>query len=191
MTRNTLLNIAISISRILNVMLIIGAIGLTILFVYVQVDNEAFANQDVKFGETSGLIGFSSTESSNSVDFEGDTSLYTIGKLKTVSLYVIYCKGLIVMALVFLSIKAFEKIMLSVKTLQTFSSRNSKLFRDIGKYIIYIVILISYSILRFDDSTRVTFSLSFAPLIYSLLAFIMAEIFKEGSVLKQENELTI
>jgi hypothetical protein len=95
------------------------------------------------------------------------------------------------MALIFLSIRSFEKIMLSVKTLKTFTSHNSQLFKKIGRYIIYIVILISYSVLRFDDITKVTFSLSLAPLIYSLLAFIMAEIFKEGSVLKQENELTI
>jgi len=90
-----------------------------------------------------------------------------------------------------MAISAFEKIMLSVKTLKTFSSSNSKLFRKIGLYIIAIMILTSYSVMRYENGIQSKIMLDFILLIYALLAFIMAEIFKEGSVLKQENELTI
>ena len=191
MTKNSLLNIAISISRLLNVLLVIGTIGLTILFIYVQIDNEAWANQEIKFNKTRNFIDFSSTESVSSIGIKENTSPYTIGKLKTLSLYLNYIKVLIIMVLIFLSIRAFEKIMLSVKTSETFSRNNAKLFRDIGKYVIFITILTSYSVFRFDDVIKTQFSISLIPLFYALLAFIMAEIFKEGSALKQENELTI
>ncbi len=53
------------------------------------------------------------------------------------------------------------------------------------------MILTSYSVIRFESGIQSKLSIDFIPLIYALLAFIMAEIFKEGSVLKQENDLTI
>ena len=34
-------------------------------------------------------------------------------------------------------------------------------------------------------------SISFTPLLFALISFILAEIFKEGNKLQQENELTI
>ena len=188
MTKNTLLNIAISISRILKALLIISALALTCLFVYVQIKNDAFANQEIKlipessYFDFSTSIGFSTIHSEIWGDANYDSKPYTIGKLKTLSLYVIYFKGIIFLSLIFMLINAFEKIMLSIKTLKTFSAGNSKLFRKIGMYIVFIVVITSYSVFRFENGLQTKVSIQSTPIIFALLAFIMAEIFKEGSV---------
>ena len=195
MTKNTLLNIAILVSRLLKIILIIAAIVLTGLFVYAQIDKETFEDKEIVLSENSSLMGFSILDSNvwkdDTKNAKYDLNPYTFGKLKTISLYVIYIKGLIIMALIYLSITAFEKIVLSVKSLKTFSTNNARLFRKIGKYMIFILILTSYSVLRFESGVQSKMSISFTPFIYVLLAFIMAEIFKEGNSLKQENDLTI
>ena len=191
MTKNTLLNIAITIARILKGLLIVGAILLTVLLVYTQIDSEVFANREIKISQSSSSFGYSRSDSSTFNDANKDSSPFTIGKLKTVSTFVFYFKGLLVLALYYMSINAFEKIMLSVKTLKTFNVNNAKLFRRIGQYIIAISILTSYSVMRFESGIQSKLAIEFTPLIVALLAFILAEIFKEGNDLKQENDLTI
>lgn len=194
MTKNTLLNIAISVSRLLKIILIITVISLTGLFVYAQIDKETFADKEIVLSANPDVVGFSTLQTSVwklDSDIDYDLKPYTFGKLKTVSLYLNYFKGLIVMGLIFLILRAFETIMLSVKTLNTFSSGNVKRFRRIGLYVVFVTILTSYTVLRFESGDQTISHLSLTPFIYILLAFIMAEIFKEGSMLKQENDLTI
>jgi small-conductance mechanosensitive channel len=195
MTKNTLLNIAILVSRLLKFLLIIAAIGLTGLFVYAQIDKETFADKEIVLYANPSIMRVSYVTSTiwkeDTEDAKYDLKPHTFGKLKTVSLYINYFKGLIVATLMFLIIKAFETIMLSVKTLKTFSISNAKLFRRIGLYVISVTILTSYTVLRFETSEQTMTHISLTPVIYVLLAFIMAEIFKEGENLREENDLTI
>jgi Protein of unknown function (DUF2975) len=195
MTKNTLLNTAILITRLLKIILIIAAIGITSLFVYSQIDKDTFADEEIVLKANPSYLGVSTIISDvwkdDTEDAKYDSKPYTFGKLKTVSLYINYFKVIIVAVLMFLILRTFETIMLSVKTLHTFSSRNAKLFRKIGIYIIIITILISYTVLRFESGSQTIAHLSLTPVIYILLAFILAEIFKEGEYLREENDLTI
>ncbi len=195
MTKNTLLNIAILVSRLLKSILIIATIVLTGLFVYAQIDKETFADKEIVLKANPGVTRVSYIVSTvwkeNTKDARYDFKPYTFEKLKKVSLYINYFKGLGVAVLMFLIIRAFETIMLSVKTLKTFSRSNVKLFRQIGIHIILVTILTSYTVLRFESGDQTMLHLSLTPVIYMLLTFIMAEIFKEGDNLREENDLTI
>ncbi|WP_458628030.1 DUF2975 domain-containing protein [Winogradskyella sp. PC D3.3] len=194
MTKNTLLNIAIWVTRLLKIVLVIAAIGITSLFVYAQIDKDTFANEEIVLKANPSIVRISNiytTVWKLDTDADYDQKPYTFGKLKTVSLYINYFKVISVAVLLFLILRTFEKIMLSVKTLHTFSSRNAKLFRKIGIYIIVVTILISYTVLRFESGSQTLAHLSLTPVIYMLLAFVMAEIFKEGEHLRAENDLTI
>ncbi|WP_179343224.1 DUF2975 domain-containing protein [Winogradskyella ursingii] len=194
MTKNTLLNIAILISRLLKIILIVTAIGLTSLFIYVQVDKKTFGGEEIILSDNVRLLGITniySTVWKDNNDNRYDLKPYTFEKLKTVSLYVNFFKILIIMILMFLIIRAFERVMLSVKNLNTFTRNNVKLFRRIGIYIVFVAILTSYTVLRFENGNQTMSHISLTPVICIILAFIMAEIFKEGEDLKQENNLTI
>jgi hypothetical protein len=195
MTKNTLLNTAILVSRLLKIILIIATIGLTGLFVYTQIDKETYADKEIVLSANPSYMGYSTIVSTvwkgDTEDAKYDLKPYTFGKLKTVSFYINYFKGLIIAVLMFLIIRDFERIMSSVKTLNTFSRSNVKLFRHIGIYVVFVTILTSYTILRFENGDQTISHISLTPVIYMLLAFIMAEIFKEGESLREENDLTI
>ena len=195
MTKNTLLNTAVWVTRLLKIILVIAAIGITSLFVYAQIEKDTFAEEEIVLKANPSYLGVSTIVSDvwkdDTEDAKYDSKPYTFGKLKTVSLYINYFKIISVAMLLFLILRAFETIMLSVKTLNTFSSRNAKLFRKIGVYIIVVTILISYTVLRFESGSQTIAHLSLTPVIYMLLAFVMAEIFKEGENLRAENDLTI
>ena len=195
MTKNTLLNIAILVLRLLKSILIIATIVLTGLLVYAQIDKETFADKEIVLSANPSLTRVSYIVSTvwkeDTKDAKYDLKPYTFGKLNTISLYINYFKGLIVAVLMFFILRAFERIMLSVKTLETFSRNNVKLFRHIAIYVVFVIILTSYTVLRFETGDQTISHISLTQVIYTLLAFIMAEIFKEGGVLKQENDLTI
>ena len=194
MTKNTLLNIAILVSRLLKIVLVIAAIGLIGLFVYAQIDKDTFADKEIVLTANPSIMRISNiytTVWKLDTDADYDQKPYTFGKLKIVSLYLNFFKGVIIAILMFVILRAFEKIMLSVKTLKTFSKSNVKLFRHIGIAIILVTALTSYTVLRFENGDQTIVHVSLTPVIYTLLAFIMAEIFKEGDILREENDLTI
>lgn len=91
----------------------------------------------------------------------------------------------------FLCIKEFQKVIESVKEIKTFQERNVSSFRRIGKYLLISFILVSYSSFTFQQGGTSSFYISFELLIIALLAYIMAEIFKEGNKLSEENKLTV
>jgi hypothetical protein len=120
-----------------------------------------------------------------------DKSAFTVDQISTLSLFVFYAKCLIVLAIYFFALNSFKKIMLSVKNLETFSLNNVKRFRRIGLYILMLFFLEGYTIIRFEYGVQKAVAFDFTSLLYVLIFFIIAEIFKEGLRLRQENDLTI
>ncbi|WNH08479.1 DUF2975 domain-containing protein [Thalassobellus suaedae] len=125
------------------------------------------------------------------IDVGEDKEVYSLEKITTSSLYLNYFKYVAVLLVIFLLIKEFQKVMQSVKHFNTFREDNIKSFRKIGKYLFMFFLLTCYFAVRFQDGGISGFSISFTPLILMLLAFVFAEIFKEGNFLMEENELTI
>jgi hypothetical protein len=124
-------------------------------------------------------------------DAGDDKDVYALGKISKMSLYINFLKLNAVLILIFLSVKEFQKVMKSVKSLKTFEKNNVISFRRIGKYLLFIFLLTSYIRVEFQQGGFSGIHISFTPLFLMLIAFIMAEIFKEGNLLKQENDLTI
>ena len=98
---------------------------------------------------------------------------------------------LFVLILMFLCVWEFQKVIKSVKDIKTFGKNNVQSFRRIGRLLIGYAILTSYTSFRFEDGGFKGVSIPFTVMFLILFAFIMAEIFKEGVMLKEENELTI
>jgi len=91
----------------------------------------------------------------------------------------------------FLITREFQNIVGSVKHFNTFKKDNVISFSRIGKYLLLFFLLTSYSVIEFQEGKNTETHISFIPLFFALLAFIMAEIFKEGNILMEENELTV
>ena len=117
--------------------------------------------------------------------------IFAFSKLKLFSLYFNYIKISIILLFIFLYVKEFQNIIESVKEIRTFQEENVLSFKKIGKYLLIITILMSYSSYAFQGGVKNAFYVSSTPLILSLLAYVMSEIFKEGNKLLEENKLTV
>lgn len=190
MTKNKLLNIAIIACKSLRILWVFIFTISTLFFIHFQINKDFYKDMEVKFNEPSGFsIGKTETLLTQKPK-EGKETL-SLKQITTTSLYINYSKFTAILLFYFLSLKEFQKIIESVKHLKTFQQDNVNSFRRIGKYAFIIFIVSSFTFMTYLDATSSGFQISFTPLILMLLAFIMAEIFKEGNNLKQENDLTI
>lgn len=193
MTKNTLLNIAIIICKFSRLSYILIFLILTGVFIHFQISPSSYENSNFSTKINNSEI-FSKT-SSYKIHVDGkapdDSDVFVLTKLKKSSLYFNYIKLSIILLLVFLCVKEFQNIIESVKEIKTFQKRNISSFKKTGKYILIVAILMSYTSYSFQQGGTSGFQISLTPLILSLLAYIMSEIFKEGYKLSEENKLTV
>lgn len=199
MTKNRLLNIAIGSCKFLKLIYILSFIFTSIIFIHIQIDREAYNGIKINHtGDTSTTFSIGSIKSHSDKLNDPYNEVYVLEKLTTITIYLIYFKFTCIFILLFLSIKEFQNIIQSVKRLDTFRRNNILSFRQIGKYsILYFILTLLYFTLTFDNTLYFgqggfsQTSISFTPLLFALISFILAEIFKEGNKLQQENELTV
>ena len=79
----------------------------------------------------------------------------------------------------------------SIKSLETFQKQNVAAFRRIGQMFIGLFLVGILGVQFIDTGYHVSFHFNFVPLLGTLAAYILAEIFKEGNRLMEENKLTI
>ncbi|CAH8281363.1 DUF2975 family protein [Mariniflexile fucanivorans] len=188
MTRNSLLNAAITLSKVAKTILILTMIGVTAIFIHLQLDRDFYNSKKIDLKTESKYFYSMKSKYQTDADY---TEIFTLDKLKTVSLYITYFKILGGFILIFLCIREFQKIMQSVKDIKTFRKNNVQSFRRIGRLLIGFAIISSYDSFRFENGDFMGISIPFTILFLIVFALIMAEIFKEGILLKEENDLTI
>ncbi len=193
MKKNTLLNIAIVICKFLRLFYFIVFLMLTGLFIHFQVSPSSYENVDFKTKLNDNGISMGSTSYKIHVDGKApdDSDVFVLNKLKRSSLYFNYLKFTALLLLIYLCVKEFQKVIDSVKEIKTFQKVNVSSFKKIGKYLLIITVLIGYSSFTFQGGGKSGFYIPFTPLVLSLLAYIMAEIFKEGNNLLEEYKLTV
>lgn len=185
MERNNLLKGAIFICKGMQTLLIFIFCILTLLFIHIQVDSTFYKDKIVNIDKSE--INYNS---SREIILK-DNPILTLDQMTTSSLYITYIRYSAMLALFFLSVGEFKKIMKSVQSINTFRIDNVKSFRRIGQYAIIYFFVSSFYSYEFNEIGYTGFRVSFAPFILALFAFIMAEIFKEGNLLLEDKELTI
>lgn len=83
------------------------------------------------------------------------------------------------------------KVLQSLKSLETFKNENVKAFRKMGYLFIIIFITSIPSLQMVNGTQQVTISLAPGILLGTLICYLLAEIFREGNRLMEDNKLTI
>lgn len=198
MKRNLVLWLALLLSRFFAVLQLAVIAALTAVLVHWHFDRNAYA--DVYYGDSlyynfkfktgvgsdaEKLISFDLGQNSSS---DSDIKL---SQIRPFSLYLIYLKACAICWFTLLAALEFIKVLKSVEQLQAFQLRNVEAFRKIGKYTSFVFILSSVSLVVAQQSFKFGLAFQQTPLLVMLAAFILAEIFREGNRLHQEEQLTV
>ncbi|MBC7914584.1 MAG: DUF2975 domain-containing protein [Pyrinomonadaceae bacterium] len=141
-------------------------------------------------GHSAGLWGYTRKTSWVTPGQKGEAQL-TFKKIYPFSLYLNYLQVSAMLILLYLSIMEFVNVITSVRAIETFKNSNIHSFRKIGKYQLLLFVLSSVTYVMFKQGSFFKISIGFTPLILMFAALIMAEIFKEGNKLQEENQLTV
>ena len=187
MNKNTLLNIASFICKLINFFLLFALIAITAVFMHLQIDREFYEGWKMEKPVKGKTIQIEKTLG----ELENDPNSVYVTNWKTASLYFNYLKFTGILLFIFLAVREFNSVMKSVKNLKTFRKNNVRAFRRIGFYCIVIAGFSWFNYWDFTNYHRAGFQIDTNYLLLALLAFIFAEIFKEGNQLMEENQLTI
>ena len=137
--------------------------------------------------DAAGTLGFSFGAYTVS---EEETGI-TMDQLTWTSFIFNILQMLLVLFLYFLIVKELIKIILSIKDLNTFQEHNSHSFRRFGLIFLGLFFIQAFTFIATSEFFTFLFTIHLTPLFLMLGSFILAEIFKEGNILLQENQLTI
>jgi hypothetical protein len=189
MNKNSLLNIANFFCNFFKLLIGILIITITIGFIHFQFDSNYYNEWSMEKPENDSVIRFE--KESFVAHKPTDSQNLRLTDWKTSSLYFNYFKFISILIFIYLSINQFKKVLKSVSKLETFQRTNVRAFRKIGYYCLLIAGLSFFSYLEFNYYSKNSISIPLNILLIALLAFILAEIFKEGNNLMEENQLTV
>lgn len=188
MKRNKLLTFAIYFFRLVQVFLIIGFItSIFLLFVY-QFYPDKFSNY--RFNPATSEIDLIDIKIFGSENESNDLAI-SINEVKPVTIYLLFLQLIAIFVLTWLAIKEFINVIRSLQQWQTFSNYNVEAFRKMGTYFVVIFILSNISFYLVGNKGKLSFDLDLTFGALALVSFILAEIFKEGNRLYEEEQLTV
>ncbi|ALI98824.1 DUF2975 domain-containing protein [Rufibacter tibetensis] len=115
----------------------------------------------------------------------------SLGSISRFSLYVLSLQFVVGLGLLLLIVRELMNVIRAVQSVQTFHSKSVEAFRKIGFLCLGLALINGFWFLDAEGISRMGFSLKMTPLLFMLGAFIMAEIFKEGNKLYEQDQLTI
>jgi len=175
---NKILNLALAISQVMRSFLIFILVVVVIMGIVLIVDTEALPFLSYQGGSFS----FSNNEAQNGAgEVRPERWFMVFAFLKLA--FTILCSILI--------LNEALKIIQSIRSLDTFKKENIIAFRRMASLFFVLFVLHIFYLKENGDALAFTFSLPLDYLFAVIGCFILAEIFKEGNRLMEENELTI
>ena len=192
MKKNLLLTVATLICTILGISVIISFLASTAALVYWHINPEFFAEYSLIAvnPRPDNFFGYT-VKTSWTIGNEEAVNQFTMNKIKAPFLYLLYLQTAAIGLVILMIIKELLNIIKSVKRIHSFRIRNIYSFRRIGKYLFVFLILSSFYIVIAEQGEFYGFYIHLTPLFLMVFAFILGEVFKEGNILLEENQLTV
>ena len=190
MKKIDVLKIPVLFCNVLYIVIAIAVIGVTVAFVHLQIDPQYYQQWNASFLSQNGTLSYKVFERWN-IDIAKEDTLLSLARIRRISLTLNYLRVIGILSLILFTIKEFSNVIKSVRSIETFHQKNVLSFRKMHKYLFIIFILSSITIINAQEANLYSYSLQPTPLILSVAALIMAEIFKQGNRLLEENQLTI
>ena len=191
MKRYSLLNFTIFAGQLLCYLQVCLIVVLTLVFIHVMISPSFYAGTEfVPLAKNTSVFSYTMVERwGENRNIPHNT--VSLDQVEIFSLIFNYLRLSAILLSTFLATKEFLNILRSVKFGETFRSSNVYSFRRIGIYLFILFILSGFMQVTTNEVRFRGYFLNLSPLILTVLAFIMGEIFAQGNQLSEENQLTV
>lgn len=189
MKRNKIISAAILLSRIFILLCAVLFLTFTITTIYWHFNADAFANVEVT---NSFKAGFGVNDIRvYPVNTPKPADGIFLSELNYGMIYWLYLRGAFFFTLTVLILRKIILILRSINTLQTFYQDNIKHFQAIAQYAFLAFLLSCFNFSYLNGNSEISFKFAFTPLAFALGALVLAEVFKEGKQLLEDQNLII
>lgn len=169
---------------------LIALLILTLGLIYWHINPEYFSKVDLAPDLNKLGYGFSYTPGWHNFN-PVDKHPFMLSKLTHPGLYLLYFQIAASLFLIFLSLKEMLNVVRLVKLAETFKTGNIVSFRKIARYQFFIFILSGFVFVSANHAHYHSFRINFSPLLYMIIAYVLAEVFSQGKDLKEKNQPTV
>ncbi len=200
MKRNPLLYLALLFSKAIRVVLFLGLVLLVIIFIHWHLNPGYYKSVQVAVDNGSIFFFEGKTETAKPVPHLPNNSYLPGGvsgkrvylnDLNPFSFYFTFFQLFLSILLSYFIMQEVIRLLKSVQESQPFNAANIRSFRRLGYLCLSITVLNSLHFLYTNQTSFVSFSINYTLLIFMLITFILAEIFREGQKLYEQEKLTI
>jgi len=114
-----------------------------------------------------------------------------LSDLSPLMIYWLLLRGLIFIVLSFLITQAFQRILVSIHSIETFHQNNVKQFKIIAQYGLIAFFFSFFNFSYIQGEFDINFHLATAPLLLTISSYVLAEVFREGNKLSEDQKLMI
>lgn len=114
-----------------------------------------------------------------------------LSKLPSLMIYWLLLRAVIFVGLTWLMIGVAQKILKSISSFETFHQNNVVQFRVLARYGLIAFIFSCFNFSYLNESLDVYFQITWSPLLLMISSYVLAEVFREGNRLREEQKLII
>lgn len=187
MERNKILSLSMTVCSLINWLCIFLIAVLTVGIVYWTVAPDQLSGINVSAGPDTGF-------GLNSIDIMGadsSTGTVNLGELNGFMVFWIFLRSTFFLGITILIVRKIMSVLKSIDKVQTFYGSNIQHFQDLSKlgFIAFIASGINFSYI--EGSIQISLGLVAGPLLFSLACLVLAEVFREGKKLLEENNMIV
>lgn len=190
MEKNKILRTAQGLCQFLQGLLIFFALLFTVVLIHWHFSPEIYQRIEVSGELEAGAGGYGFRILTGNGNFSGPGNVL-LSELAVGMLYWMYLRIILFTGLTFLMVRSVRDILSSIQSLETFRNDNVVAFRKIGRYAWWIFVLSSFNFRILEGNSDLLLTLALGPLLIAVFAYVMAEVFREGNRLMEDNHLTI
>jgi len=189
MPDNKIIKGAYYFGKALLVLCVVLFIFFTLMFVYWHVNPTAFQHVDIAktFEPGYGLGGIQLYFNESQIR----PGAVLLSDVDQPILYWIYLRGVLFFLITFMMLRYAIRILKSLRNLNTFYAENISSLKSIAYYAFAGAVLACFNAYKSENGWQISLDLPLAPLALALSCLVLAEVFKEGRHLAEEQKLIV
>ncbi|MCB9231010.1 MAG: DUF2975 domain-containing protein [Bacteroidia bacterium] len=181
---NRILNFALILLKVVMGLVVLVLLGGTGVAIHLLFSPESYSQV---VAENAFQTGFGLGNFKFCPECAHDGSRIFLGELSQGMILWLFVRLLVFGGLVLAILVRIGKIFNSVKSARTFYDENIRHFRILGRLSLAIFLFSSFNFVSWRGETGFHFTLAFGPLFFGVGCMVLAEVFREGKLLLEDN----
>ena len=188
MIQNKVIRTALQLSKLVLGICVLAGLAFIIFVIHWQVSPQSYQAVEVSqvFKPGYGVNGFHWV-----LNKKASTQGIWLSELNPWMVYWLLLRGLVFIVLSFLITRAFQRILVSIHSIETFHQNNVKQFKIIARYGLIAFFFSVFNFSYIQGEFDINFHLATAPLLLTISSYVLAEVFREGNKLSEDQKLMI